>query len=236
MRAQTRPQPPNSLNGLPSLAARLGHSFHQPALLRQALTHRSHSGINNERLEFLGDSVLNCVVASLLYQRFPKLPEGDLSRLRAHLVREATLCELAVVLDLGSQLLLGEGEMKSGGRRRPSVLADALEAIIGAIYLDGGFSAAEATVTRLYQDRLFDLDPGSLGKDPKTLLQEYLQGRRIALPQYTVLATAGDAHCQIFRVECSIPVLGISTQGEGSSRRAAEQLAAQAAYEVASRA
>jgi len=235
MRAQTRPQPPSSLDGLPDLAARFGYSFRQPALLRQALTHRSHSGINNERLEFLGDSVLNCIVANLLYQRFPKLPEGDLSRLRAHLVREATLGELAVALDLGGQLLLGEGEMKSGGRRRQSVLADALEAIIGAIYLDGGFSAAEAMVARLYQDRLIDLDPGSLGKDPKTLLQEYLQGRRIALPQYTVLATAGDAHCQTFRVECSIPVLGISTQGEGNSRRAAEQLAAQAAYEAASR-
>lgn len=224
------------MEGLPHLAARLGHPFHQPALLRQALTHRSHGGINNERLEFLGDSVLNCVVASLLYQRFPKLPEGDLSRLRAHLVREATLGELAAALDLGSQLLLGEGELKSGGWRRPSVLADALEAIIGAIYLDGGFPAAQSMVTRLYQDRLADLDPGSLGKDPKTLLQEYLQGRKIALPQYTVLSTAGEAHCQTFRVECSIPALGISSQGEGGSRRAAEQLAAQAAYEVASHA
>jgi ribonuclease-3 len=222
------------MNGLPHLAARLGHSFHEPALLRQALTHRSHGGTNNERLEFLGDSVLNCVVASLLYARFPKLPEGDLSRLRAHLVREASLGELAAALDLGSQLLLGEGEQKSGGRKRPSVLADALEAIIGAIYLDGGFPAAQAMVTGLYQDRLADLDPASLGKDPKTLLQEYLQGRKIALPQYTVLSTMGEAHCQTFRVECSIPALGISSQGEGGSRRAAEQLAAQAAYEVAS--
>jgi ribonuclease III len=224
------------MSGLPNLAARLGHSFQQPALLRQALTHRSHGGANNERLEFLGDSVLNCVVASLLYARFPKLPEGDLSRLRAHLVREASLGELAAALDLGSQLLLGEGELKSGGRKRASVLADALEAIIGAIYLDGGFPAAQAMLTRLYQDRLADLDPASLGKDPKTLLQEYLQGRKIALPQYTVLSTMGEAHCQTFRVECSIPALGISSQGEGSSRRAAEQLAAQAAYEVASHA
>ena len=224
------------MNGLPKLAARLGHSFQQPALLLQALTHRSHGGVNNERLEFLGDSVLNCVVASLLYVRFPKLPEGDLSRLRAHLVREASLGELAAALDLGSQLLLGEGEQKSGGRKRPSVLADALEAIIGAIYLDGGFPAAQAMVTRLYQDRLADLDPASLGKDPKTLLQEYLQGRKIALPQYTVLSTMGEAHCQTFRVECSIPALGISSQGEGGSRRAAEQLAAHAAYEVVSHA
>jgi ribonuclease III len=224
------------MEGLPHLAARLGHSFQQPALMRQALTHRSYSGANNERLEFLGDSVLNCVVATLLYQRFPKLPEGDLSRLRAHLVREASLGELAAALDLGSQLLLGEGELKSGGRRRPSVLADALEAIIGAIYLDGGFPAAQAMVTRLYQNRLADLDPGSLGKDAKTLLQEYLQGRKLALPQYTVLSTTGEAHCQTFRVECSIPALGISSQGEGGSRRAAEQIAAQAAYEAASHA
>jgi ribonuclease-3 len=224
------------VNGLPHLAARLGHQFRQPSLLRQALTHRSHGGINNERLEFLGDSVLNCVVASLLYNNFPKLPEGDLSRLRSHLVKESTLSELATALDIGSCLLLGEGELKSGGWRRPSVLADALEAIIGAIFLDGGFAAAAATVTQLYQSQLTDLDPQRLGKDPKTLLQEYLQGRKLALPQYTVLATQGEAHCQTFRVECSIPALGINTQGEGGSRRAAEQLAAQAAYEVASHA
>ena len=224
------------MNGLPHLAARLGHQFQQPALLRQALTHRSHGGINNERLEFLGDSVLNCVVASLLYIHFPRLPEGDLSRLRSHLVKESTLSELASALDIGNCLLLGEGELKSGGWRRPSVLADALEAIIGAIFLDGGFAAAAAAVTQLYQSRLTDLDPQRLGKDPKTLLQEYLQGRKLGLPQYTVLATQGEAHCQTFRVECSIPALGINTQGEGGSRRAAEQLAAQAAYEVASHA
>jgi ribonuclease-3 len=219
------------MSGLPRLAARLGHVFRQPALLRQALTHRSHSGANNERLEFLGDSVLNCVVANLLYSRFPNLPEGDLSRLRSHLVKESTLSELAVALDIGGDLLLGEGESRSGGSRRPSVLADALEAIIGAAYLDGGFAAAETLVTRLYHDRLHGLDPRSLGKDAKTLLQEYLQGRKIALPQYAVLAMEGEAHCQIFRVECCIPVLEIRTQGEGSSRRAAEQQAAQAAYE-----
>jgi ribonuclease-3 len=219
------------MNGLPQLAARLGHQFNHPALLQQALTHRSHGGVNYERLEFLGDSVLNCVVAGLLYSRFPKLPEGDLSRLRSHLVKESTLNELALTLDLGSHLLLGEGESRSGGARRPSVLADALEAVIGAAYLDGGFTAAELVVTRLYQDRLTGLDPQSLGKDPKTLLQEHLQGRKIALPQYTVLATEGEAHCQTFRVECSIPALSIRTQGEGGSRRAAEQLAAQSAYE-----
>lgn len=219
------------MNGLPQLAARLGHPFRQPTLLRQALTHRSHSSVNNERLEFLGDSVLNCIVAGLLYSSFPKLPEGDLSRLRSHLVKESTLNELAVALDLGSHLLLGEGESKNGGARRPSVLADALEAVIGAAYLDGGFAAAESLVTRLYRDRLTGLDPESLGKDPKTLLQEYLQGRKIVLPKYTVLATEGEAHCQTFRVECSIPALSIRTLGEGGSRRAAEQLAAHAAYE-----
>lgn len=221
------------MNGLPHLAARLGHTFQQPQLLRQALTHRSHGSVNNERLEFLGDSVLNCVVANLLYRHFPRLPEGDLSRLRSHLVKEATLSELASALDLGGNLQLGEGELKSGGWRRPSVLADALEAVIGAVFLDAGFEAAEGVVARLYESRLEGLDPQRLGKDPKTLLQEYLQGRRIALPQYSVLATQGEAHCQIFRVECSIPALGINTQGEGGSRRAAEQLAAQAAYEAA---
>lgn len=217
--------------GLPELVARLGHPFNQPGLLRQALTHRSHGSVNNERLEFLGDSVLNCVVATLLFQRFPQLPEGDLSRLRSHLVREASLCELAIAFELGRNLLLGEGELKSGGASRPSVLADAMEAVIGAAYLDAGFDAAEKLVRRLYENRLTGLDPKTLGKDPKTLLQEHLQGRQMALPQYAVLATEGEAHCQIFRVECSIPALSLRTRGEGSSRRAAEQLAAQAAYE-----
>ncbi len=219
------------MNGLPLLAARLGHTFHQPALLRQALTHRSHSSANNERLEFLGDSVLNCVVATLLYRQFPQLPEGDLSRLRSHLVKESSLCELATALDIGRHLLLGEGELRSGGANRPSVLADALEALVGATYLDAGFDAAAALVTRLYANVLDNLDPKTLGKDPKTLLQEYLQARKIALPQYTVQATEGEAHCQVFRVECSIPALSLQTQGEGSSRRAAEQMAAKAAYE-----
>jgi len=219
------------MSGLPMLAARLGHAFSQPALLRQALTHRSHASVNNERLEFLGDSVLNCIVATLLYRRFPQLPEGDLSRLRSHLVKEAALCELGTMLELGRYLLLGEGEVRSGGANRPSVLADAVEAIVGATYLDAGFAAAEALVTRLYEKTLTDLDPKSLGKDPKTLLQEHLQARKIAVPQYTVLATEGEAHCQLFRVECSIAALSLKTQGEGSSRRAAEQMAAKVAYE-----
>lgn len=214
-----------------ALSSRLGYTFNQPDLLRQALTHRSHSAANNERLEFLGDGVLGCVIASQLYQRFPQTPEGDLSRLRSHLVKESSLSELASGLDIGSHLRLGDGEMKSAGWRRPSVLADALEAIIGAIYLDGGFAAAEAAILRLYTEKFSRLDPKTLGKDPKTLLQEYLQAKKVAVPQYTVLATAGEAHCQTFRVECFIPALDIRTEGEAGNRRAAEQLAAQAAYE-----
>lgn len=221
---------------LVELSRRLGHDFADQFLLQQAVTHRSHSQPNNERLEFLGDSVLNCVVASLLYRRFSKLPEGDLSRLRAHLVKEPTLGGIALGLTLGDELRLGEGELKSAGWRRPSVLADALEAIIGAVFLDGGFGAAEALVSRLYAPLLENLDPKSIGKDPKTLLQEYLQGRRLALPEYVLLATEGEAHCQIFRMACRIPALNISAEGEGGSRRAAEQKAAEAAYHEATHA
>ena len=209
----------------------IDYDFKQGLLLTQALTHRSYSSINNERLEFLGDGVLNCVMASQLYQRYPKLPEGDLSRLRAHLVKEPTLGEIARNLNLGDSLRLGDGEMKSAGWRRSSVLADALEAIIGAVFVDGGFSAAEALVVRLYAPLLDQLDPRSIAKDPKSLLQEYLQGRKVDLPEYVVLATEGEAHCQTFRVECHIAKLGIRTQGEGSSRRVAEQQAAQLAYQ-----
>ncbi|HQR59745.1 MAG TPA: ribonuclease III [Methylophilaceae bacterium] len=221
---------------LVELSRRLGHDFADQFLLQQAVTHRSHGQPNNERLEFLGDSVLNCVVASLLYRRFSKLPEGDLSRLRAHLVKEPTLGGIALSLTLGDELRLGEGELKSAGWRRPSVLADALEAIIGAVFLDGGFGAAEALVSRLYAPLLENLDPKSIGKDPKTLLQEYLQGRRLALPEYVLLATEGEAHCQIFRMACRIPALNISAEGEGGSRRAAEQKAAEAAYHEATHA
>lgn len=213
------------------LARQLAYEFKNPSLLTQALTHRSYSGINNERLEFLGDSVLNFTIANQLYQHYPKLPEGDLSRLRAHLVKEPTLCEIARGLNVGESLKLGEGELKSGGWRRPSVLADAMEAIIGAVFIDGGFDAAEALVVRLYTPLLAELDPKSIAKDPKSLLQEYLQGRKIEVPEYVVVATEGEAHCQVFRVECNIPKLNISTQGEGSSRRVAEQQAAQLAYQ-----
>lgn len=218
---------------LEALSRRLGYSFKRNELLKQALTHRSHGHLNNERLEFLGDGVLNCVVANLLYQRFPKSPEGDLSRLRAHLVKESTLSEIAHGLSLGEALRLGEGELKSGGWRRPSLLADAVEALIGAVFLDSGFAEAQDLVARLYGPMLENLDPKMIGKDPKTLLQEYLQGRKLALPEYALLGTEGEAHCQTFRVECRIPALSIQAQGEGGSRRAAEQQAAEAAYQKA---
>lgn len=208
----------------------IDYQFKNQSLLQQALTHRSHGSQNNERLEFLGDGVLNFIIAHQLYQRFSKLSEGDLSRMRAQLVKEPTLGELAVSLNLGDHLRLGEGELKSGGWRRPSVLADALEAIVGAAYLDGGFEAAEQMVVRLFTPLLEKLDPKAIGKDPKSLLQEYLQGRKMELPEYKVLATEGEAHCQTFRVECHIGKLNITTSGEGTSRRAAEQQAAELAY------
>jgi ribonuclease-3 len=177
--------------------------------------------------------VLNCAIASLLYERFPRLPEGHLSRLRANLVNQDSLHRLADELDLGSCLLLGEGELKSGGFRRPSILADALEACFGAIFLDGGFDAAAGVIRKLYEPLVTELDPKALGKDPKTLLQELLQGRRLALPKYNVIDVRGEAHEQQFHVECLIPELSIRTEGEGPSRRSAEQLAARLAYEEA---
>lgn len=205
----------------------LDYHFSQPELLRQALTHRSHSSPHNERLEFLGDSVLSCTVATMLYRRFPKMKEGELSRLRASLVRQETLADLAAGLGLGDELRLGEGELKSGGFRRPSILADALEAVFGAIYLDAGFSAAQDVIATLYAKRIGQIDPHDSGKDPKTALQEWLQARRHPIPQYTLLATRGDAHAQEFEVACSIPSLGIEAKGCGGSRRSAEQQAAQ---------
>lgn len=217
------------MSGL-ELAEKIGHRFADPGLFRQALTHRSRGTPNNERLEFLGDGVLNFIVASLLYERFPGLSEGELSRARAYLVREETLLQIALGLNLGDHMLLGEGELKSGGFRRPSMLADTLEALLGAVYLDGGFAAAVNVVTRLYADILTELDPVHLYKDPKTRLQEYLQGRRLGLPVYTVMATSGAAHAQQFEVECSIADLNLHARGQGASRRAAEQQAAEQAY------
>ena len=207
----------------------LGHSFAHAPLLQQALTHRSHSTPHNERIEFLGDSVLNCCVAHELYLRFSELNEGELSRLRANLVRQETLAELAQTLELGSYLRLGDGELKSGGFRRPSILADGLEALLGAVFLDGGFGAAQGVIRGLYASLFDRLDPRTLGKDSKTLLQERLQARRIALPQYAVVATQGAAHSQVFEVECQIPHLGIRTAGFGATRRIAEQEAARLA-------
>jgi ribonuclease-3 len=212
------------------LQRKLGYSFAQATLLQQALTHRSHSAANNERIEFLGDSVLNCCVAHELYQRFTQLKEGELSRLRANLVRQETLAELSQQIELGTYLRLGEGELKSGGFRRPSILADGLEALLGAVFLDGGFDAAQRVIRGLYAALFEHLDPQSLGKDPKTLLQELLQARKIPLPQYAVVATQGAAHNQLFQVECQIPQLAIRTVGYGASRRIAEQEAAQLAF------
>lgn len=214
---------------LPLLANRLKHQFDDKNLLSQALTHRSFSGKNNERLEFLGDGALNFIIANQLYQRFPALDEGDLSRLRAQLVKEATICEIAQSLGLGDALKLGEGELKSAGWRRPSILADALEAIIGATYLDGGFLAAEALVLDLYRDKLNTIDPKVIDKDPKSLLQEFLQSKKIAVPEYAVVQTSGEAHAQQFIVECFIQKLDVRTVGQGTSRRIAEQQAAQLA-------
>lgn len=208
----------------------IGYQFNNQSLLQQALTHRSHGSQNNERLEFLGDGVLNFIIAHQLFLRFPKLSEGDLSRMRALLVKEPTLGEVALSLNLGEHLRLGEGELKSGGWRRPSVLADALEATIGAAYLDGGFDSAEQIVIRLFMPLMEKLDPKSIGKDPKSLLQEHLQSRKVDLPEYKVLLTEGEAHCQTFHVECHIPKLNITTTGVGASRRAAEQEAAEIAY------
>ena len=216
--------------GRDALCRKLGYVFLQPELLARALTHRSYSQANNERLEFLGDSVLNCVVAAHLYDAYPDLPEGQLSRLRSNLVNQQTLADLALRLELGECLLLGEGERKSAGARRPSILADAMEALLGAIYLDGGFAAAQRVLLALYVPLIEQAGVQTLGKDAKTLLQEYLQGRKLPLPQYTVTAIQGEAHAQLFRVECRIAPLEVATHGEGGSRRAAEQAAAEAAY------
>lgn len=211
------------------LEAALGHGFGRPELLRQALTHRSFGSPHNERLEFLGDSVLNCAIAGYLYKRFTDLKEGELSRLRASLVRQEALADIARGLALGDLLRLGEGELKSGGAGRPSILADALEAIFGAIHIDAGFDAARSVIERLYEPAMNRIDPTDPGKDPKTALQEVLQGRHLPLPRYGLVATHGEAHVQQFEVECVIEELGIRSTGTGSSRRIAEQQAAQRA-------
>lgn len=212
---------------------RLGYAFRRPDLLRQALTHRSFGTPHNERLEFVGDAVLNCVVGATLYERFPALPEGDLSRVRAGLVNKDTLARVARRLLLGPEIRLGEGEMKSGGAERSSILADTLEALIGAVFLDGGFDAARDVIVTCYAEVLRDADPAALPKDPKTRLQEWLQARRWPVPEYVVTATSGEPHDQRFTVECRVPGLTIMASGEGSNRRAAEQAAAEAAIALA---
>ena len=222
---------PASLPNAAMLSKQLDYDFNDPRLLQRALTHRSYSPEHNERLEFLGDSILGCVISGHLYGSYPHLSEGELSRLRANLVREETLVVLARQLGLGNHLRLGEGERKSAGFSRPSILADAVEALFGAVFLDGGYAAAEKVVLKLYVPYLEKTDTRTPGKDAKTLLQEYLQGRHMPLPSYTLIATQGVAHAQSFHVECTVPSLGITTRGEGSSRRNAEQQAAQAAYQ-----
>lgn len=216
----------SSNKALARLADQLGLCFSDLTVLQTALTHRSFGQPHNERLEFLGDGVLNCVVAAALYEQFPALPEGDLSRLRAHLVRQDTLHQLATAAALGTNLRLGEGEMKSGGQSRPSMLADAFEAIVGAVYLDKGFDAAADFVRSQFNSILSTLDPAKTLKDPKTRLQEWLQARKYVLPKYTVQETTGAAHAQQFAVRCELTKPRLSSLGLGQSRRVAEQDAA----------
>lgn len=213
---------------LADLQTRLGYAFRDARLLQRAMTHRSFGADHNERLEFLGDSVLNLVVAHMLFDRLATMPEGDLSRVRANLVKQETLHQLALHLELPGRMRLGEGELKSGGTRRASILADALEAVIGAVYLDGGFDAAHALVQRLFAKVEIHPDMQAAEKDPKTQLQEWLQGRKLPLPKYTVIGTSGAAHRQTFEVACEVPDLKKHERGSGASRRAAEQAAAAA--------
>jgi len=216
------------LSSTARLEERLGHRFLRAELLEQALTHRSFGSPHNERLEFLGDGVLGCVMAQELFARFPALSEGDLSRLRASLVRKESLAAVARELGLGEYLRLGEGESASGGAARPSILADTLEALYGAVFLDAGYEGARATVCSTFGAALDALDPCTTGKDPKTRLQELLQGRGQGLPSYHLVATQGAAHRQTFEVECTVEQLGLRATGRGEARRAAEQQAAEA--------
>ncbi len=216
---------------LDELCRRLDYRFADAGLLEEALTHRSVSERNNERLEFLGDGILNFVIADALFHRHPGDAEGGLSRLRASLVNRETLATLARQIDLGNALRLGSGELKSGGRRRDSILSDALEAVFGAVYLDGGFGACQDLILRLYAERLEHLPSAADLKDPKTRLQEYLQAARLPLPSYEVLDVTGKAHDQLFRVACRVDGLTSESIGEEGSRRRAEQRAAEALLE-----
>ncbi len=210
----------------------LVYTFQDRGLLQLALTHRSYCSPHNERLEFLGDAILNAVIARRLFERFPLLPEGDLSRLRASLVRQDSLHQLALAVSLGDFLRLGDGEQKSGGQQRPSILADALEALFGALWLDAGFDTAGEVIAGVYEDMLNQLTSGQGIKDAKTRLQEHLQGIRLALPQYSLVGAEGEAHAQQFTVACVIDSLQIRTEGRGGSRRAAEQIAAERALDA----
>ena len=212
-----------------ALEQRIGHRFHAPRLLEQALTHRSHGADNNERLEFLGDGVLGCAIAEELYARFPHLSEGQLTRLRASLVREESLAEAGARIGLAGQLRLGKVDLQ------PSLVADAVEAIVGAVFLDGGYDAARGAVKAVFGQQLDALDPSQSAKDAKTELQELLQGRHLRLPEYRVVAVQGEAHRQSFEVECSVADLGVKATGSGSSRQRAEQQAAQRVLEKVSR-
>ena len=211
---------------LQALQSRLGHQFAQPELLRRALTHRSWGAEHNERLEFLGDAVLSLAVSSLLYERHAGSDEGDLTRVRAHLVREESLHRAALGLALPEVLRMSEGEMRGGGAQRPSILADAVEALIGAVFLDGGYEPAQALVQRLFGEVIDATEAENWGKDAKTELQEWLQARRVPVPAYRITATRGQAHAQTFEVECVVATLGLAERGEGRSRRTAEQEAA----------
>ncbi len=205
------------------LAESLSYEFHDANLLQQALTHRSCAGENNERLEFLGDAVLDVVISEAVYRAHPNAPEGDLSKLRASLVKAKSLAELAMGLGLGEHLILGGGERKSGGHRRESILADALEALFGAVYLDAGFDAAAAVIARAFGDRLSNLPSIDDLRDPKTRLQEWLQGRGFGLPEYELVKVSGKAHRQQFEISCSIQHGGRVSTGSGTTRRKAEQ-------------
>ena len=226
------PAHPDMDHRIEALQHRLGYRFTQPRLLQRALTHRSFGADHNERLEFLGDAVLSITISAMLYERFSGSDEGDLTRVRAHLVREDSLHRVALQLGLPEVLRLSEGEARGGGAQRPSILADALEAILGAAFLDGGFDPAQALVRRLFGEVIASTEMDGWSKDPKTELQEWLQARRLAVPVYRIVATRGQAHAQTFEVECAVPALGLAEPGEGRSRRTAEQDAARRLLDI----
>lgn len=217
---------------LQQLSKKLGYEFNDITALQRALTHRSMGATNNERLEFLGDSLVNFIIADVLFHQFTKLPEGDMSRVRAHLVKGDTLAVIGKEYELSDYLVLGPGELKSGGFRRNSIIADSVEAIIAAVYEDGGLEACRALVNRFYEKRLQELDPKKIGKDPKTRLQEYLQSQQQPLPEYSIISVNGAAHAQEFTVSCYVEKLNTKFEATASSRRKAEQKAAETALEA----